>query len=94
MQRTQIYLTEEQAGLLDARAEAAGRTRSDLIREAIDAWLGRKPKTASALRDTLMRMKPLEVEGFEESRAAMWREYEAGLDAKLGKAKPTKKKRK
>lgn len=39
MQRTQIYLAEEQSRLLEARAKSAGTTRSALIRDAIDAFL-------------------------------------------------------
>jgi predicted transcriptional regulator len=36
MQRTQIYLTEREAEELDRLARATGRTRSHLIREAIE----------------------------------------------------------
>lgn len=39
MRRTQIYLDDEQGRRLDERAAATGRTRSALIREAIDALL-------------------------------------------------------
>ena len=39
MQRTQIYLEDEQQDRLAARARRTGRTKSDLIREAIDAYL-------------------------------------------------------
>ncbi|MBI1251075.1 MAG: ribbon-helix-helix protein, CopG family [Alphaproteobacteria bacterium] len=39
MQRTQIYLSPEQTRRLDASAAAQGVTRSELIREAVDAWL-------------------------------------------------------
>jgi hypothetical protein len=35
--RTQIYLTEQQAKQLRATARATGKTQSTLIREAIDA---------------------------------------------------------
>lgn len=40
MRRTQIYIGEAQATRLDERAAAAGATRSELIREAIDSYLG------------------------------------------------------
>lgn len=40
MRRTQIYLDEQQAEQLDERASTRGATRSKLIREAIDAYLG------------------------------------------------------
>ena len=39
MRRTQIYLDEEQEQALAARASATARTKSALIREAIDAFL-------------------------------------------------------
>lgn len=36
MQRTQIYLTERESTALDREAKRTGRTRSQLIREAIE----------------------------------------------------------
>lgn len=39
MKRTQIYLEESQDERLGRRARAAGTTKSDLIREAVDAYL-------------------------------------------------------
>ncbi len=39
VKRTQIYLEEEQAVRLDERAAAAGTTRSEVIRRAIEAHL-------------------------------------------------------
>jgi len=36
MERTQIYLTKAEASALDREAQRTGRTRSNLIREAID----------------------------------------------------------
>jgi predicted DNA-binding protein len=54
MQRTQIYLSEEQAEFLDARAKAEGRTRSDLIREAIDRYLeGGDLRSAENVREAI-----------------------------------------
>lgn len=40
MERTQIYLTRDQAGALDREAKRTGTTRSHLIREAIAAQYG------------------------------------------------------
>lgn len=37
MNRTQIYLTDEEERVLGERAKKTGRSKSDLIREAIDA---------------------------------------------------------
>lgn len=39
MKRTQIYLGEEQDRKLAERARSTARTRSDLIREALDRYL-------------------------------------------------------
>lgn len=55
MERTQIYLSKEQAAALDREAKRTGTTRSHLIREAIEARY-RTPKDrdeiAQALRAT------------------------------------------
>ena len=41
MQRTQIYLTARESAALDAAARRTGRTRSHLVREAIElVYLG------------------------------------------------------
>jgi Arc/MetJ-type ribon-helix-helix transcriptional regulator len=42
MDRTQIYLTEAQTRELDRRARLSGTTRSHLIREAVEQYLGPK----------------------------------------------------
>ena len=39
MKRTQIYIDEEHDEKLAARAAETGRTKSDLIREAIDRYM-------------------------------------------------------
>lgn len=51
MKRTQIYLDEQQDELLGHRASAAGTTKSDLIRRAIDAFLAATPDEATRLQD-------------------------------------------
>lgn len=40
MERTQIYLTKAQTRELDRRARSRGTTRSHLIREALEQYLG------------------------------------------------------
>ncbi|MGH3026761.1 MAG: CopG family transcriptional regulator [Gaiellaceae bacterium] len=44
MQRTQIYLDENRATALSRRAAVEGRTKSELIRSAIDQFIGGRPK--------------------------------------------------
>jgi metal-responsive CopG/Arc/MetJ family transcriptional regulator len=41
MERTQIYLSDGQTRELDRRARQRGTTRSHLIREAVEQYLGR-----------------------------------------------------
>jgi predicted nucleic acid-binding protein/predicted transcriptional regulator len=65
MQRTQIYLSTEQAGRLAQRARAAGTTKSTLIREAIEEYLAKPDEDARraelhGVLDDLAR-KPLDL---------------------------------
>jgi predicted DNA-binding protein len=53
MERTQIYLTREQAAALDREAKRTGTTRSHLIREAIDERYGAGRDT-SAIEQALL----------------------------------------
>lgn len=52
MTRTQIYLTDEQRDRLGNRASTTGRPMSELIREALDEYLGRH---ADARRADVLR---------------------------------------
>lgn len=60
VQRTQIYLDETAAGRLDERARAAGATRSQLIRDAIDRYLALDERTEAEVvrrqREALTRV--------------------------------------
>jgi predicted transcriptional regulator len=49
MHRTQIYLDDEQERKLADRARQVGRTRSALIRDAVDAYLSPASGDESAL---------------------------------------------
>lgn len=55
MQRTQIYLTEEQGRLLKSRSRATGRTVSELIRAAIDGVYARRRELSNEDRIRLAR---------------------------------------
>ncbi len=48
MKRTQIQLTEEQTERLDQVAREEGVSRSEVIRRAIDLWLGARSSTVSS----------------------------------------------
>ncbi len=52
MERTQIYLTEQEKDALDRAASATGLSRSQLIRDAIEA-IYLKPRDASTVEETL-----------------------------------------
>jgi Arc/MetJ-type ribon-helix-helix transcriptional regulator len=52
MVRTQIYLTDEERRRLIDLAESTGRQQSELIREAVDAYLDRQ---AATTRDAVLR---------------------------------------
>lgn len=52
VERTQIYLSREQAAALDREAKRTGTTRSHLIREAIDARYG-PDRDAERVREAL-----------------------------------------
>ncbi len=55
MQRTQIYLSERETEALDRLARQTGRTRSQLIREAIDAqYVTRGPADKTELKRALL----------------------------------------
>lgn len=51
MNRTQIYLDDEQTTRLDQRAVAEGTSRSTLIRRAIDRYLSQEERDAAAFRE-------------------------------------------
>jgi len=55
MQRTQIYLDDQEVSALEAAAIRTGASRSELIRRAIRAQYGEQPATArlEALRSSM-----------------------------------------
>jgi len=50
MNRTQIYLDDEQTARLDERAAAEGTSRSMVIRRAVDVYLSQEEQDAAAWR--------------------------------------------
>ncbi len=50
MNRTQIYLDDDQTTRLDERAVAEGTSRSMLIRRAVDVYLSREEQDTAAWR--------------------------------------------
>lgn len=55
MHRTQIYLTPGERKALGILAARTGRTRSDLIREALDRYLAERGADALSDRTALLR---------------------------------------
>ena len=68
VERTQIYLSREQAAALDREAKRTGTTRSHLIREAIEARYG-TDRDADAVREAL------------EATAGLWNDRSETGDA-------------
>lgn len=59
MKRTQIYLDEQQDAELAERAAAEGRTKSELIREAVDGYLAgaeTEEQRMARFRETIHRV--------------------------------------
>jgi predicted DNA-binding protein len=50
--RTQIYLTEEQRTRIDRVSEAEGIPMAEVVRRALDQYLGEDVDAAEALRST------------------------------------------
>jgi metal-responsive CopG/Arc/MetJ family transcriptional regulator len=70
--QTLIQLDDARLAALDERAAAAGRSRSDLIREAVDLLLGNGDAAAidAAIVDGYRRRPPPENDPWILSRAA------------------------
>lgn len=69
MKRTQIYLDDGQDARLEKRARASGRTKSALIREAINRFLAHEPVQddfAAALEETAGALPDLGVPDRDE----------------------------
>lgn len=85
VERTQIYLSREQAAALDREAKRTGTTRSHLIREAIEARYGNAADPARverALRATagLWKDRPETGEVYVRRMRSGRRLAEAGTD--------------
>jgi len=55
MNRTQIYLDDEQTARLDERAAAEGTSRSMLIRRAVDVYLSHEEQDAALWKEQWQR---------------------------------------
>jgi predicted transcriptional regulator len=55
MNRTQIYLDEQQTARLDERAAVEGTSRSMLIRRAVDIYLSREEQDAAVWKEQWQR---------------------------------------
>lgn len=65
--RTQVYFSEEQRRLLDARARREGKTLAALVREAVDAYVADEPvDLAEALDATFGALPDLVVPSRDE----------------------------
>ena len=69
MQRTQIYLTEEQGRLLKGRSRATGCTVSELIRTAVDDVYAPRRELSTAERIRLARRTAGAWQEFPETGA-------------------------
>ena len=69
MQRTQIYLTEEQGRLLKSRSQATGCTVSELIRTAVDDAYAPRRELSTADRVRVARRTAGAWKGFAETGA-------------------------
>jgi predicted DNA-binding protein len=71
-QRTQIYLTAAQRKRLDAIAAREGKTLAQVIREAVDAYLGGEAATerVEALLATFGAIPDMEVPSRDEWQRA------------------------
>jgi hypothetical protein len=63
--RTQVYLTEEQRQQIDAVAAALGITMAEVVRRALDAYLGAQDASA-ALRASFGAVPDLTVPSRDE----------------------------
>lgn len=68
VERTQIYLSREQAAALDREAKRTGTTRSHLIREAIEARYGPERDT-DEVREALRATAGLWIDRSESGEA-------------------------
>ena len=76
MQRTQILLEDWQYQALKARAQREGRSMSDLLRQILDAHLGKAAARTPRLAD---------IRAVGEDRAARGRDHDRFLYGKSGR---------
>ena len=64
--RTQIYLTDRQRRELDERARRERKSLAQIIRDAVDAYLGESPDVDAALSETFGAMPEFSVPSRDE----------------------------
>ena len=64
--RTQIYLTTEQRNRLDERGVHTGLGLAEMIRQAVDFYLGTEGDIQSALEETFGSLPDLKAPGRDE----------------------------
>jgi hypothetical protein len=77
MRRTQIYITEDQERLVDARARELGVSKAEVIRGLLDAALGRGDEADQRQRD-------LDASAGAMRGAPTWQEWLAAVRASEG----------
>lgn len=68
--RTQVYLSEDQRARIDRTAEAEGVTMAEVIRRAIDRYVGDEADPAAALAATFGAVPDAEVPSRDTWRRA------------------------
>jgi predicted transcriptional regulator len=89
VRRTQIYLDPEQSERVGELALAEGRTRSDVIREAVDRYLAvtdSEPSRLARLKRVIAEMAERGVSPIDEEALAAFRDADRRYEERIRKA--------